>query len=145
MDSSATFEHRHPCEAFDKSVRSCHRRFGKLGEECVREELAQKKCYARLLCRNEANRFYHEQKIPQNYSAINGKWKTFLNSNDSNDGTNNRHGKVSCATLVEVFAMPENELLIPEGIQKSDRVYCREITHALATCLSKKHRPSMTS
>jgi hypothetical protein len=46
--------------------------------------------------------------------------------------------KASCSTVVEVFAKPENDLYIPEGIKKEDRLHCRQITHALSRCLAKK-------
>ena len=41
---------------------------------------------------------------------------------------------------MEVFAKPENELEIPEGLSREDRQYCRRITHELATCLAKKRK-----
>jgi len=150
--------HRHPCHEFTKAVTHCHKKYGKQGEECVREELSQKKCFAQLLCRNEARRFYDEKSVPRN--NINDKWqsisilKSSFVSNQNQRSFNDTDeelkgndydvmvlpGKVSCATLVEIFAKPENELLIPEGIKKDDRIYCRKITHELAACLSKKRR-----
>ena len=112
-------QHRHPCDDFTIKVLRCHKKYGKQGEECVREELAQKKCFAQMLCRREAARFYDERAVP----LSNSSWQ-----------------KVSCSTVVEVFAKPENELEIPEGITKEDRKYCKSITHALATCLAKKRK-----
>ncbi|GFH60900.1 predicted protein [Chaetoceros tenuissimus] len=119
-------ERKHPCEAVSLEVQRCHKKHGKLGEDCVREELAQKRCFAQLLCRREAKSFYDDKVIP----LSNNKWRL---SSIGSGGS-----KVSCAMLVEVFAKPENELEIPEGITKEDRKYCREITHALASCISKK-------
>lgn len=43
-------ERKHPCEAVSLEVQHCHKQHGKLGEDCVREELAQKRCFAQLLC-----------------------------------------------------------------------------------------------
>ena len=55
-------QHRHPCDDFTIKVLRCHKKYGKQGEECVREELAQKKCFAQMLCRREAARFYHDER-----------------------------------------------------------------------------------
>ena len=133
-------EHRHPCDDFTITVAKCHRRYGKLGEDCVREELAQKKCFAQLYCKNQAYRFYEEKGIPLSGKNA-GKWNTFLSSSKNGESTSKAR-KVSCANLVEVFAKPENELLIPEGITKDDRIHCRKIVHDLATCLSTKKKVS---
>jgi len=84
-----------------------------------------------MLCHKEAYRFYDERKIP--LAGSNWLRRESL-------GTDQRHGgygKISCATLVEVFAKSENELEIPEGVGKEDRVHCRKITMELATCLTK--------
>ena len=116
--------HGHPCDEFTSNVLNCHRIHGRLGEECVREELAQKKCFAELLCRREAAQFYDNKMIPQYNRGL------FVSNPP----------KVSCSTLVEVFAIPENELMIPEGVSKDDRKFCRKITHELAQCLSRKRK-----
>ena len=79
----------------------------------VREELIEKKCFAELLCKREATKFYH--------SAI------------------RKQTSATCSHLVEVFAFPENELMLPDIIEKSDRKHCRSVVHELAKCLSK-HR-----
>jgi len=63
-----------------------------------------------------------------------------MNTTTSNVGDQMRPSKVSCSMVVEVFAKPENEMMIPEGITKDDRRLCKKITHELATCLSKKRR-----
>ena len=133
----------HPCNDVNTAVIHCHQKYGKLGEDCLREELAQKKCYSELLCRQEARRFYQEKKVP-----LNNKWLPSIviqrNQHEKNSDMDKeailRSSKVSCSTIVEVFAKPENEMLIPEGIEKEDRLYCRRITQELATCLSKKRR-----
>lgn len=130
-----------PCNDFTQQVRRCHKRYGKLGEDCVREELDQKKCFAWLFCRYEARRFYDEKSVPTIVSNGGMKWKTFLDGGGNSDAKEAQsQSRVSCATLVETFAKPENELLIPEGIKKDDRVHCRKIAHELATCLSTKRR-----
>ena len=123
-------QHGHPCDEFTTNVLNCHRIHGRLGEDCVREELAQKKCFAELLCRREAAQFYDDKMIPQ-----------FQNNRGIfNYNSRNNTPKVSCSTLVEVFAKPENEFMIPEGVTKDDRKFCRKITHELAQCLSRKRK-----
>ena len=39
---------------------------------------------------------------------------------------------------MELFAFPENELALPDVVQKRDREHCRAAAHALAQCLSKR-------
>mmetsp|Transcript_1757 Transcript_1757/g.2531 ORF Transcript_1757/g.2531 Transcript_1757/m.2531 type:complete len:148 (+) Transcript_1757:39-482(+) len=137
-------DHRHPCDDFTQKVIRCHRQYGKQGEECVREELDQKKCYAQLLCRNEAVMMYDKKSVPLVNTGTNtGMIRSMFDrvSKDySSDSEIQPQSRVSCATLVEAFAKPENHLLIPEGIKKEDRDHCRKVVHNLAACLSKKRR-----
>mmetsp|Transcript_50811 Transcript_50811/g.108274 ORF Transcript_50811/g.108274 Transcript_50811/m.108274 type:complete len:97 (+) Transcript_50811:132-422(+) len=81
----------------------------------VREELAEKRCYAESLCRREATKFYREPLRQEQGGGPRG----------------------SCSALVERFAFPENELVLPDVVRKSDRDRCRGIVHELAKCLSK--------
>ena len=104
---------QHPCEAPSAAVQLCHLCHGIQGEECVREELREKRCLAELLCRQEARRFY--------YDPI-------------------RRGggsEASCSTLVESFAFEENEGLLPDNVGGDDKQHCRAIVHELAKCLSR--------
>jgi len=124
--SLLTEQHRHPCDEFTLQVLRCHQKHGKQGEDCVREELSQKRCFAQLLCPREARSFYDERVVP----LSNNTWHLSI-AKKSGD-------KASCSTVVEVFAKPDNDLYIPEGIKKEDRLHCRQITHALSRCLAKK-------
>lgn len=118
----------HPCHSFNKKVDGCHSIYGKLDEECVREELEQKQCYAQLLCAREAYSFYDEKTIP-------------LQNEDENSPDHYRSlSKVSCSTFVESFAKPENYSILPEGITKEDQKFCRKVAHSLATCLGQQIR-----
>ena len=115
---SHSHSHAHPCEGPSAAVRLCHLHHGLQGEDCVREELAEKRCYAELLCRQEARRFYYDP----------------LRRRDGGGG----ESRASCSTLVERFAFPENEGLLPDGVGGAeDRRHCRTIVHELAQCLSK--------
>ena len=51
---------RRPC-SFESSKREeCHSIHGKQGEDCVREELTEKRCLAELFCPQQATKFYRE-------------------------------------------------------------------------------------
>jgi len=126
-------QHQHPCDEFTLQVLRCHKKYGKQGEDCVREELAQKRCFAQLLCPREARSFYDERVIP----LSNNRWYLSTAKKSSN-GQERTSSKASCSTIVEVFAKPENEMYIPEGITREDREHCRHITHTLSRCLAKK-------
>jgi hypothetical protein len=107
-----------PC-LFESSKREeCHSIHGKQGEDCVREELSEKRCLAELFCPQEATKFYRES--IRRGGSVGG----YTSSG-------------SCSALVERFAYPENELIIPDDISKSERERCREIVHNLAKCMQR--------
>ena len=101
---------RRPCSLVSSKREKCHSLHGKRGEDCVREELSEKRCLAELFCHREATNFYREPI---------------------------RRGLGSCSALVERFAYPENELLLPEDISKGERERCREVVHTLANCMQR--------
>ena len=117
MSVDPQYARRHPCEVTSLAVRQCHANHGIQGEDCVREELTEKRCYAELLCRREAARFYYDPIAISNT------------------------GRATCSTLLEQFAFPENDLLLPaEGVREDQRKQCRQVVHDLATCMSKHTR-----
>lgn len=79
---------RQPCQEVTSALQICYRAHGKNGEDCVREELSHKKCFAQMLCHREAYRFYDERKVPLSGAGWGG----------------GGGGRATCATLVEVFA-----------------------------------------
>jgi len=89
-----------------------------------------------MLCHREAYRFYNERTIPLSGS----KWVWNRSLGGSDGSSNGEDGKTTCATLVEVFAKPENDLKIPEGVGKEDKVHCRNITMELAACMARKRK-----
>jgi len=129
------------CHDFNEHVYNCHKKYGKLGEDCVREELEQKRCIAEHLCAVEARNFYYEKVVPLTNNPR-PSWYNMIAKNNivntSNQPIITNSKKVSCSTIVELFAKPENELIIPEGITKEDRDFCRKVTHKLASCLSRR-------
>jgi hypothetical protein len=110
---------RRPCSFVSSKREECHSIHGKQGEDCVREELSEKRCLAELFCPREATKFYREP-IRRGGSIIGG----YTTSG-------------SCSALVERFAYPENELSIPDDISKTERERCREIVHNLAKCMQR--------
>ena len=105
-------QQQHPCEAPSAARQLCHMFHGIQGEECVKEELLEKRCFAELLCRQEAKRFYY-------------------------DPIRRGGSEASCSTLVENFAFEENAGLLPDDVGREERKHCRTIVHELAKCLSK--------
>ena len=105
-----------PCSLPTLQRQQCHMIHGIQNEECIREELSEKRCLAELHCRTEALRFYTTEAKPSSTSSRR-RW--------------------SCSAYIERFAFPENELMLPENIEKSDREYCRRVVYDLARCLSK--------
>ena len=104
----------HPCSQPTLQRQECHMLHGIQNEECIREELTEKRCLAELHCQREATNFYHRSS-----RASNKRW--------------------SCSALVERFAFPENEMVLPDisSIAKEDREHCRKVVYELARCLSK--------
>mmetsp|Transcript_18117 Transcript_18117/g.28426 ORF Transcript_18117/g.28426 Transcript_18117/m.28426 type:complete len:125 (+) Transcript_18117:125-499(+) len=112
-----TNQHHHPCSNPTLQRQDCHMQHGIQNEECIREELTEKRCLAELHCQREAINFYHQS----SRASKNRRW--------------------SCSALVEKFAFPENEMVLPDNasIAKEDREHCRKVVYDLARCLSK-HR-----
>jgi len=97
------------CRELSERRRECQRLYGKNGENCLREELAEKRCAAESVCSWEAKRFY-----------VNKVQKL---------GT--------CAEWAEAFAFPENAHL-RESFTKSSAAQCRKVVQELAKCLQKR-------
>ena len=115
---STNSQQAHPCEGPSAARQLCHMHHGIQGEECVREELLEKRCFAEWLCRQEVRRFYYD---PMRRGR----------------GTGASEAAASCSTLVEKFAFEENEGLLPDDVGGDDRKHCRRVAHELAKCLSK--------
>jgi len=111
-------------------------RFLPLSRLSVQEELLEKKCFAEILCMKEAMEFYHKpMRKVRGMRLLSHTMCAQLDLAAS-------HGKdsdvkASCNELVERFAFPENGMVLPDVIQKSDRDYCRQLVYKLSRCLSK--------
>lgn len=103
-----------PCQKVTLAMHECMSTHGKFSDKCIREKLRQKRCFAEMLCRPEAKRFYF----------------------DRIRGTN-----ASCSVMLESFAFPENEMMVPQGLsgRKDVKSECRAVVHELSKCMSK-HR-----
>mmetsp|Transcript_44582 Transcript_44582/g.135920 ORF Transcript_44582/g.135920 Transcript_44582/m.135920 type:complete len:139 (-) Transcript_44582:521-937(-) len=123
-------QHEHPCDPASRAVRRCHSTYGIQGEDCVREELSEKRCYAELLCRPEAHAFYYEP------VRRGGPRRGF--GGGGGGAATGAASTTTCSTLVEAFAFPENELNIPEDIGREERKSCRRVVHDLAACLARR-------
>mmetsp|Transcript_15850 Transcript_15850/g.26987 ORF Transcript_15850/g.26987 Transcript_15850/m.26987 type:complete len:120 (-) Transcript_15850:170-529(-) len=112
MSSSSSSPNNHPCAQPTLQRQECHMNHGIQNEECIREELTEKRCLAELHCQREAINFYHRSS-----SSSRTRW--------------------SCSALMEKFAFPENEMVLPERVAKEDREHCRKVVYDLARCLSR--------
>lgn len=137
--------HQHPCHDITETLQRCYQKQGgEDGENCLREQLSQKKCLAELFCHREAHKYYYGRITPSSASSNSSKfWWQRLGGSSPERAV--RDSKVSpsltCSTLFESFAKPENELLIPsEGVGKENRSYCRTVALELANCLQRKKR-----
>ena len=118
------------CHDVTVALEECLSRNGSMnGEACIQEKLLRKECFAKLLCPNESRRFYVDKIARSHSDSAGGRY--------GGNGLNG--GIVSCATIVQKFAFPENELLISHETSQDPtiRQTCRHIVHELSRCLSK--------
>ena len=119
----------HPCdmnscsELTSKRIR-CHRLYGKLGEDCLVEELEEKRCLSFQFCEKNAKAYY---------------------------GTNNGRRKGLCASWAEAFCFADSSINImnesdvehhkrAQEIVNDNRdvkAECRSIAMDLAKCMKK--------
>jgi hypothetical protein len=125
--------HPHPpfmCDRWTQSRRQCHSLYGKQGEDCLREELAEKRCLSHHHCPHEASRYY-------------GRWPPSSISNNSN--------KALCASWAEAFAfrddMDEQQNDNHHGraaaivnASQEQQQKCRRLAMDLAKCLRQNYR-----
>mmetsp|Transcript_26147 Transcript_26147/g.29290 ORF Transcript_26147/g.29290 Transcript_26147/m.29290 type:complete len:146 (+) Transcript_26147:333-770(+) len=132
------------CESFSALRSRCHDVYGKhRGEECVHEELSEKRCISFQRCPRHAIEYYGENDDIYNYKVD--------NKNDENNNNNNPrriNTKALCASWAESFVYANKELEHGENIAKHHREArqivsnntklrkeCRQIAFDLAECL----------
>lgn len=109
------------CKALTSKREKCHYLYGKLGEDCLIEELEEKRCVAFQHCARQAQAYY---------GTLNGK-------------------KALCGSWAEAFCFGR-ELLIEDDLRdhhvraqetvnnnKKLKAECRSITLELAKCMSR--------
>ena len=110
-----------PCHDESAALDECLSINGPLNSDaCVQEKLTRKECLAKLFCPTEARQFYNSEVARSSITGFGGNI-------------------VSCSTIVQRFAFPENELLVSHEVSKDKtiRQTCRRVVHDLSKCMSK--------
>lgn len=129
------------CEQYSSRRSRCHDVYGKhRGEECLHEELTEKRCLSMQQCPRQAIEYYGRQQQNNNNN---------IDENNSNiDCENNKYNKAICASWAESFAYVDKELEHGEHVaihhRKAHEIVsndsklrkeCRQIAFDLAVCL----------
>jgi len=139
------------CKIFSEQRQKCHAVYGKGGEECLHQELSEKRCLSLYYCKRQAIEYYGD------FPMTNDTYRYRDGNMDTTEG--GRHHDVNpltnkglCASWAESFAYSsEKELeygddvvrhhLQARDIVSRDRTLkqdCRQIAFALAQCLREK-------
>mmetsp|Transcript_21208 Transcript_21208/g.44613 ORF Transcript_21208/g.44613 Transcript_21208/m.44613 type:complete len:144 (-) Transcript_21208:1090-1521(-) len=134
------------CEFYSVRRSRCHGVYSNRGEECLHEELAEKRCLSAQRCPRQALEYY-------------GTSEHLHNNNNNEDGSNRGTGiegftgnggyqKALCASWAESFAYADKELEHGEEVARHHREArrivsndaklrkeCRQIAMKLAECL----------
>lgn len=108
------------CQHLSLRRQQCHDLYGKQGEDCLHEELAEKRCLSHHHCPNEAYAYYGKPNA----------------------------SKALCASWAEVFAFRDSieegnhHLEAVELVNSSnkDRAQCRNIAMELAKCMQRNYK-----
>jgi hypothetical protein len=133
------------CRPFTASRSQCHSVYGKnRGEECLDEELTEKRCLSLLHCPQQANEYYG----PASMGVANGASSSVSTTTAQPPF---KHQKAWCASWAEAFAY-DNELEYGEQVARHHQVArqvvnqdskmkkeCRQIAFDLAKCLRRKN------
>jgi hypothetical protein len=130
------------CRPFSERRFKCHSLYGKLGEDCLHEELTEKRCLSLKHCPKQAREYYGNAAIIlESKSGDHGHDApaTFLSN------------KAICASWAEAFAYAEKGLEYGETVAEhhqharevvaKDRALkreCRNLAFDLAHCLRTK-------
>jgi hypothetical protein len=125
------------CRPFSERRFKCHALYGKLGEDCLDEELTEKRCLSLAHCPRQAREYYGNAAM--DLKSDDGHAPTFLSN------------KALCASWAEAFAYAEKELEYGEKaaehhqhareVVAKDRALkreCRNLAFDLAHCLRTK-------
>lgn len=119
------------CQEFSDRRSRCHDIYGENGEECVHEQLKEKRCVSMKRCSREAIKYYGKDDI------INGV-----------DNSSNIINKAICASWAESFAYANKGMEHGDDVARHHQVArntvvndpklrqeCRQIAFDLAQCL----------
>ncbi|KAG7360611.1 hypothetical protein IV203_035710 [Nitzschia inconspicua] len=140
------------CSTFSARRKQCHDVYGNRGEECLNEELTEKRCLSLKHCPREANEYYGDapMTVPNNGGGSGGGSGTSVDDDDNNDSPYQHH-KALCASWAESFAYVDKELEYgPKTVRHHQdarqivmrdpklKQECRQIAMNLARCLRRK-------
>jgi hypothetical protein len=127
------------CRPFGEKRFKCHAIYGKRGEDCLNEELTEKRCLSLYHCPRQAKEYYGD--ITMNVTSLDedGQSPTYMSN------------KSLCASWAESFAYADKGLEYGERVAEHHRDArnvvmkdealkreCRDIAFALAQCLRTK-------
>lgn len=125
------------CNPFSEKRFKCHSVYGKMGEDCLNEELSEKRCLSLYHCSKQAKEYYGD--APMSLQVDDGQAPTYM------------YKKAICASWAEAFAYGDKQLeyghKVTEHHQKAREVVngnkalkreCRDIAFNLAKCLRDK-------
>ena len=125
------------CKAFSERRFKCHSVYGKGGEDCLNEELTEKRCLSLYHCPNQAREYYGSAAM--DLKSDDGQAPAFMSD------------KALCASWAESFAYVDKALEYGENVAEhhrdaqivvsKDKVLkreCRDIAFSLARCLRNK-------
>lgn len=108
------------CEHLSLRRQQCYNLYGKQGEDCLHEELAEKRCLSHLHCPREAAEYYGHPNAPS---------------------------KALCASWAEAFAFSGSierihhlEAAEIVNASKDRRIQCRNIAMELAKCMQRNYK-----
>lgn len=130
--SSGQRVRREVCGAFRRARIECWQRslHGKVGEECLKEELLEKRCLARQFCPSQARKFYgnrgerDEGTDPEATST----------SRPPDRESQLRDG--DCSLWAESFAFGPNLVQKEVAANRQKAKQCSKISHNLSKCLA---------
>jgi hypothetical protein len=132
------------CDRWTQDRRQCHALYGKQGEDCLREELAEKRCLSHHHCPIEASRYYGPQPHPPVSAAI----EESAHGVGVSVGVGVFDKKALCASWAESFAFRDD---MEQGehharaaqlvnASKERQIECRQMAMNLAQCLRQNYR-----
>jgi hypothetical protein len=125
------------CTAFSEKRMKCHAVYGKMGEDCLNEELSEKRCLSLYHCPRQAKDYYGDAAM--SFKNDDGQAPLYLSN------------KAICSSWAEAFAYADKGLEFSDRVaehhqkardivmkDKSLKRECRDIAFALAQCLRTK-------